>query len=68
MTWKAGTAQRLLGSLRDGLPQAAVIAVATADGDGPVVLRSENCPAGGRFEIGSIHQDDDRSGAGIPGG
>ncbi|CCH78445.1 putative Serine-type D-Ala-D-Ala carboxypeptidase [Nostocoides japonicum T1-X7] len=54
MTWKVDAADRLLDSLLGGLPQTAVIAVATADEDGPKVLRSKNGPTEGRFEIGSI--------------
>ena len=54
MTWRSDTADRLLDSLRVGLPRTAAIVVATADDDGPAVLRSDNCSAAGRFEIGSI--------------
>ena len=50
MTWRSDTADRLLDSLRVGLPQTAAI----ADDDGPAVLRSDNRPAAGRFEIGPL--------------
>lgn len=54
MTWAIDAARRLLDGVRAGAPRVAAIAVATADDDGPTVLRSEGCPAEGRLEIGSI--------------
>ncbi|MEY9887026.1 D-alanyl-D-alanine-carboxypeptidase/D-alanyl-D-alanine-endopeptidase [Catenulispora sp. MAP5-51] len=54
MSWRARTARALIDGLRPGLSETAALAVVTADGEGYTVESSGRCPAGGRFEIGSI--------------
>jgi serine-type D-Ala-D-Ala carboxypeptidase/endopeptidase len=48
------TARALAEGLGRGLPQTAVVCAATADHEGYSVETVGQCPAGGRFELGSI--------------
>jgi D-alanyl-D-alanine-carboxypeptidase/D-alanyl-D-alanine-endopeptidase len=54
VSWRVRAAQALSRNVRDVLAQTALVAVATADGDGYSVELNDGCPADGRFEIGSI--------------
>jgi serine-type D-Ala-D-Ala carboxypeptidase/endopeptidase len=54
VSWRVRAAQALSRNFRDVLPETAFVAVATADEDGYSVELSDECPADGRFEIGSI--------------
>ncbi len=54
MSWNELSGRVLMAGIRPNLPKTALAAVVAADHDGHSVELSDGCPAGGRFEIGSI--------------
>ena len=55
MGWASETARAAAGIFEGAFPgERVVVAAAAVDADGTVTARGDGCPAGGRFELGSV--------------
>ncbi|HEX3781211.1 MAG TPA: serine hydrolase domain-containing protein [Pseudonocardiaceae bacterium] len=54
MSWAQDRSEALVAALGGVFDDQVVVAVAAVDRDGSAVARSSGCPAGARFEIGSV--------------